>query len=188
MSDALLYEFSGVSADDHLAVNEKLGLDPAGGGGDWPLLISHTGAAGTGSFFVFEVGIQAIARGLHGGSTRTSSRSVRNPGANADRMAVGHRVPRLSADARRRVDIMSNMQKGLIGAAVGLSNLAMLLLIWRWWLRRTELSSSSVDRRKFTSRGEAAEQAAFKGDGAYSYGEFAGGSDSWAYGRHADEV
>lgn len=37
MSDALLYEFSGVSADDYLAVNEKLGLDPAGGGGDWPL-------------------------------------------------------------------------------------------------------------------------------------------------------
>jgi len=30
MSDALLYEFSGVSADDYLAVNEKLGLDPAG--------------------------------------------------------------------------------------------------------------------------------------------------------------
>jgi hypothetical protein len=56
MSDALLYEFSGVSADDYLAVNAKLGLDPNGGGGDWPAgMISHTGAAGTGSFFVFEV-------------------------------------------------------------------------------------------------------------------------------------
>ena len=56
MSDALLYEFSGVSADDYLAVNAKLGLDPNGEGGDWPAgMISHTGAAGTGSFFVFEV-------------------------------------------------------------------------------------------------------------------------------------
>ena len=56
MSDALLYEFSGVSADDYLAVNAKLGLDPNGEGGDWPAgMISHTGAAGTGSFFDFEV-------------------------------------------------------------------------------------------------------------------------------------
>jgi hypothetical protein len=86
---------------------------------------------------------------------------------------------------------MGNMQKGLIGAALGLANLAILLLIWRWWLRRIEATSSSgpsVDTDRFTARGEAAEQAAFKGDGAYSYGEFAGGSDSWTYGRHADEV
>jgi len=81
-----------------------------------------------------------------------------------------------------------SLQKGLIGAAIGLANLAILLVVWRWWLRRTELSSSSVDTNKFTPRGEAAEQAAFKGDGAYSYGEFAGGSDSSTYGRHADGV
>jgi hypothetical protein len=83
-----------------------------------------------------------------------------------------------------------SMQKGLIGAAVGLANLAILLMVWRWWLRRTASTSagSSVDASKFTSRGEAPEQMAFKGDGAYSYGEFAGGSDSWAHGRHADEV
>jgi len=56
VSDALLYEFSGVSADDYLAVNAKLGLDPASESGDWPAgMLSHTGAAGTGSFFVFEV-------------------------------------------------------------------------------------------------------------------------------------
>ena len=57
MSDALLYEFSGVSADDYMAVNAKLGLDPVGGSGDWPAgMLSHTGATGIGgSFFVFEV-------------------------------------------------------------------------------------------------------------------------------------
>ena len=80
---------------------------------------------------------------------------------------------------------MSNVQKVLIGAAIGVGNLAVLLLIWRWWSRRT---GPSVDTSKFTPRGEAAEQAAFKGDGADSYGEFAGGSDSKAYGRHANDV
>ena len=80
---------------------------------------------------------------------------------------------------------MSNVPKVLIGAAIGVGNLAILLLIWRWRSRRT---GPSVDTSKFTPRGEAAEQAAFKGDGAYSYGEFAGGSDSKAYGRHANEV
>ena len=79
---------------------------------------------------------------------------------------------------------MTNMQKGVIGAAIGLSSLAILLLVWRWWLRRKESSSSSVDSSTFTPRGEAAEQAAFKGYGAYSYGEFAGGSDSRTHGRH----
>jgi hypothetical protein len=80
---------------------------------------------------------------------------------------------------------MSNVPKVLIGAAIGVVNLVILLLIWRWWSRRT---GPSVDTSKFTPRGEAAEQAAFKGDGAYSYGEFAGGSDSKADGRHANEV
>ena len=48
MSDALLYEFRGVTVDDYLAVNAKLGLDPDTGSGDWPAgLLSHTGAAGS---------------------------------------------------------------------------------------------------------------------------------------------
>lgn len=57
MSEALFYEFTGVSADDYKAVNAILGLDPATGGGDWPAgLLSHIGAAGTGGgFIVFEV-------------------------------------------------------------------------------------------------------------------------------------
>jgi len=45
---------------------------------------------------------------------------------------------------------MTNMQKGLIGAAIGVGNLAILLLIWRWWSRRT---GPSVDTNKFTPRG-----------------------------------
>ena len=57
MSDALFYEFTGVSADDYKGVNAILGLDPATGGGDWPAgLLSHTGAASAGGgFIVFEV-------------------------------------------------------------------------------------------------------------------------------------
>ena len=39
-------------------------------------------------------------------------------------------------DAHRRVDVMGNVQKGPLGAGVGLVNLAILLLIWRWWLKR----------------------------------------------------
>ena len=39
-------------------------------------------------------------------------------------------------DAYRRVRDMGNVQKGLLGAGVGLVNLAILLLIWRWWLKR----------------------------------------------------
>ena len=56
MSEALLYEFSGVSTDDYKAVNAKLGFDPATGSGDWPSgLLSHVGAGKGDSFFVFEV-------------------------------------------------------------------------------------------------------------------------------------
>ena len=57
MSDALLFELTGVSADDYKAVNAILGLDPATGGGDWPAgLLSHTGANGAGGdLLVFEV-------------------------------------------------------------------------------------------------------------------------------------
>jgi hypothetical protein len=57
MSEALFFEFTGVSADDYQAVNAILGLDPVTGSGDWPAgLLSHTGAAGTGgSLMVFEL-------------------------------------------------------------------------------------------------------------------------------------
>ena len=57
MSDALFFEFTGVSADDYKSVNAILGLDPATGDGAWPAgLRSHTGAAGPGGgFIVFEV-------------------------------------------------------------------------------------------------------------------------------------
>ncbi|WP_420124291.1 hypothetical protein [Nakamurella sp.] len=43
----------------------------------------------------------------------------------------------------------------------------------------------AVDAERFTARGEAAERAAFRGDGAYSGGEFAGGADR---GRPAGDV
>ena len=57
MSDALILEFKGVSADQYNAVNEILGIDPVTGDGDWPAgLLSHTGAGGAGGdLVVFEV-------------------------------------------------------------------------------------------------------------------------------------
>lgn len=57
MSEALLFEFAGVSQSDYEAVNALLGLDPATGSGDWPAgLLSHTGAAApNGRFLVFEL-------------------------------------------------------------------------------------------------------------------------------------
>jgi hypothetical protein len=57
MSEALILEFKGVTADQYNAVNRTLGIDPATGQGDWPPgILSHTGAAGEGgSLVVFEV-------------------------------------------------------------------------------------------------------------------------------------
>jgi hypothetical protein len=56
MSDALVLEFSGVSAAQYRDVNRFLGIDPVTGEGDWPDgLISHTGTAGAGGLLVFEV-------------------------------------------------------------------------------------------------------------------------------------
>ncbi len=56
MSDALVFEFSGVSVDDYQTVNALLALDPATGGGDWPAgLLSHTAGVGSAGFMVFEV-------------------------------------------------------------------------------------------------------------------------------------
>jgi hypothetical protein len=55
MPDAIIWEFDGVGRDDYEAVNEKLGIDPEGGGG-WPEgLIHHTGAEKPGGLVVFEV-------------------------------------------------------------------------------------------------------------------------------------
>ena len=57
MSDVLIFEFSGVTADQYNAVNVNLGIDPETGAGDWPDgLHSHTGAIGAnGNLVVFEV-------------------------------------------------------------------------------------------------------------------------------------
>jgi hypothetical protein len=56
MSDALVLEFSGVSAAQYREVNAVLGIDPVTGEGDWPAgLTSHTGAASASGLLVFEV-------------------------------------------------------------------------------------------------------------------------------------
>jgi hypothetical protein len=57
MSDALLLEFTGGTADQYRAVNATLGIDPETGEGDWPAgLVSHTGVTnGAGDLMVFEV-------------------------------------------------------------------------------------------------------------------------------------
>jgi len=57
MSNALILEFAGTTADDYHAVNAILGIDPETGDGDWPTgLLSHIGAAGdAGNIMVFEV-------------------------------------------------------------------------------------------------------------------------------------
>lgn len=47
MSEALILEFQGVTADQYHSVNTILGIDPATGEGNWPTgLLSHLGAAG----------------------------------------------------------------------------------------------------------------------------------------------
>jgi hypothetical protein len=57
MSEALIFEFKGVTSDQYNQVNAVLGLNPATGEGDWPAgLLSHTGAVGAGGdVTVFEV-------------------------------------------------------------------------------------------------------------------------------------
>src|SRR3954447_26411180 len=57
MADALIYEFKDVESKQYDAVNEKLGLDPRTGSGDWPTgLLSHVaGSADDGTFVVSEV-------------------------------------------------------------------------------------------------------------------------------------
>jgi hypothetical protein len=57
MSDALILEFQGVTADQYNAVNTNLGIDPETGEGDWPAgLHSHAGAINAdGNLVVFEI-------------------------------------------------------------------------------------------------------------------------------------
>ncbi len=48
-------------------------------------------------------------------------------------------------DAHRRVEDMGNVQKGLLGAAIGLTSLLMILiLVWRWWLKRQPATPTVV--------------------------------------------
>jgi hypothetical protein len=57
MAEGLILEFTGVGKEQYDAVNEKLGIDPTTGQGDWPAgLESHAaGTADDGSFVVAEV-------------------------------------------------------------------------------------------------------------------------------------
>jgi hypothetical protein len=70
MSEAVVLEFKGVTADHYNAVNKLLGLDPSTGNGDWPDgLLSHTGAEGAGdTFLVFEVWDSQASQGAFMGS------------------------------------------------------------------------------------------------------------------------
>jgi hypothetical protein len=55
MSEVLILEFAGVTADQYHAVNKILGVD-AGGGGDWPApLQTHVAALGDAGLVVVEV-------------------------------------------------------------------------------------------------------------------------------------
>jgi hypothetical protein len=56
MAEGLILEFEGVGRDEYEAVNERLGVDMAGGQGDWPAgLLFHAGGAKAGGWVVFEI-------------------------------------------------------------------------------------------------------------------------------------
>ena len=56
MSEVLVLEFAGVTADQYLAVNKILNIDQATGEGDWPEgLHSHLGATSETGLIVVEV-------------------------------------------------------------------------------------------------------------------------------------
>jgi hypothetical protein len=56
MAEGLILEFEGVGREHYAAVNERLGLDMAGGEGDWPAgMLFHAGGAKDGGWVVFEV-------------------------------------------------------------------------------------------------------------------------------------
>jgi hypothetical protein len=56
MAEGLILEFDGVGREQYAAVNERLGIDPDSGQGDWPAgLRFHAGGAKPGGWVVFEV-------------------------------------------------------------------------------------------------------------------------------------
>ncbi len=56
MAQGLILEFDGVGSEQYEAVNERLGIDPVGGQGDWPEgMLFHAGGAKPGGWVVFEV-------------------------------------------------------------------------------------------------------------------------------------
>jgi len=56
MSEVLILEFAGATADQYLAVNKILGVDAKTGEGDWPEpLQSHVAAVGAAGLVVVEV-------------------------------------------------------------------------------------------------------------------------------------
>jgi hypothetical protein len=56
MAEGLILEFDGVGRSQYEAVNEKLGIDPETGEGEWPAGVQfHAGGAKPGGWVVFEV-------------------------------------------------------------------------------------------------------------------------------------
>ena len=56
MAAGLLLEFDGVGREQYEAVNNRLGIDPETGEGDWPDgLLFHAGGAKSGGWVVMEV-------------------------------------------------------------------------------------------------------------------------------------
>jgi hypothetical protein len=56
MSEVLILEFAGATADQYQAVNKALGVDVTTGEGDWPApLHSHTAAFGDAGLVVVEI-------------------------------------------------------------------------------------------------------------------------------------
>ena len=56
MSEVIILEFAGATADQYLAVNKILGVDAKTGEGDWPApLQSHVAAVGAAGLVVVEV-------------------------------------------------------------------------------------------------------------------------------------
>jgi hypothetical protein len=56
MAEGLILEFEGIGREQYDAVNERLGIAPASGEGDWPAgMLYHAGGAKQGGWVVFEV-------------------------------------------------------------------------------------------------------------------------------------
>jgi hypothetical protein len=56
MAEGLILEFDGFDSTHYEAVNERLGIDPQSGEGDWPSgLLYHAAGTKDGGFVVFEI-------------------------------------------------------------------------------------------------------------------------------------